>query len=141
MGKSTVFNALTGLNQHTAIGLGRRLPTLRAATDMEGEFLSWWIIPGTYSLMANSLEEEVARDFICFGEPDHRGGGDGSTCLERNLNLWLQMLEVTGRMVVCVNLMDEAKKKGITIDLAVLSRELGYPWWAPAPGRAKGCRI
>lgn len=82
-------------------------------------------IPGTYSLMANSVEEEVARDFICFGNPDITVVIVDGTCLERNLNLVLQTIEITKNVIVCVNLMDEAKRKGIKIDLKKLSRLLG----------------
>ena len=82
-------------------------------------------IPGTYSLMANSVEEEVARDFICFGNPDITVVIVDGTCLERNLNLVLQTIEITKNVIVCVNLMDEAKRKGIKIDLKKLSQLLG----------------
>lgn len=84
-------------------------------------------IPGTYSLMAHSVEEEVARDFICFGDPDAVVVVCDATCLERNMNLVLQTLEITDRVVVCVNLMDEARKKHIEIDFGKLSENLGVP--------------
>ena len=84
-------------------------------------------IPGTYSLMANSVEEEVARDFICFGDPDAVVIVADATCLERNLNLVLQVLEAQKCAVLCVNLLDEAKKKKISIDLAALEKQLGIP--------------
>ena len=84
-------------------------------------------IPGTYSLMAHSAEEIVARNFICFGEPDAVIIVCDATCLERNLNLVLQTLEITGKVVVCVNLMDEARKKGIRIDFDAISQKLGVP--------------
>ena len=84
-------------------------------------------LPGTYSLMANSVEEEVARDFICFADPDATVVVTDATCLERNLNLVLQTLEITDRVVVCVNLIDEAKRKKIRIDLKSLSKQLGVP--------------
>ena len=138
VGKSTVFNALTGLNQHTGNWPGKTVANAQGRYRYGGENFILVDIPGTYSLMANSLEEEVARDFICFGEPDTVVVVTDATCLERNLNLVLQVLEVTGRMVVCVNLMDEAKKKGITIDLAVLSRELGVPVVGASARQGKG---
>lgn len=84
-------------------------------------------IPGTYSLMAHSAEEEVARNFICFGEPDAVVVVCDATCLERNLNLVLQTMEISSRVLVCVNLLDEAKRKGIQIDLGALSARLGVP--------------
>src|SRR5699024_5108640 len=84
-------------------------------------------LPGTYSLMANSTEEEIARDFICFGNSSTTIVVVDATCLERNLNLVLQTIEITSKVVVCVNLMDEAKRKGISIDLDKLSKELGVP--------------
>ncbi len=84
-------------------------------------------LPGTYSLMAHSAEEEVARNFICFGSPDAVAVVCDATCLERNLNLVLQTMELSPRVVVCVNLMDEAKRKGIHVDLKLLSERLGVP--------------
>ncbi|SHI71666.1 ferrous iron transport protein B [Clostridium cavendishii DSM 21758] len=127
VGKSTIFNNLTGLNQHTGNWPGKTV------TNAHGEYFykdTKFIlvdIPGTYSLMSNSVEEEVARDFICFGNPDTTVIVLDATCLERNLNLALQTLEITSNVVVCVNLMDEAKRKGISINLKKLSKELGVP--------------
>ncbi|KZL91409.1 ferrous iron transport protein B [Clostridium magnum] len=127
VGKSTVFNNLTGLNQHTGNWPGKTV------TNAQGKYyykdLNFILvdIPGTYSLMASSVEEEVARDFICFGNPDTTVIVVDATCLERNLNLVLQTLEITSKVVICVNLMDEAKRKGISIDLEELSKQLGVP--------------
>lgn len=127
VGKSTVFNNLTGLNQHTGNWPGKTV------TNAQGKYyykdLNFILvdIPGTYSLMASSVEEEVARDFICFGNPDTTVIVVDATCLERNLNLVLQTLEITSKVVVCVNLMDEANRKGISIDLEELSKQLGVP--------------
>lgn len=84
-------------------------------------------IPGTYSLMSHSEEEEIARDYICFGNPDATIVIVDSTCLERNLNLVYQTMEITPNIVLCVNLLDEAKKKGITIDFEKLEEKLGIP--------------
>jgi ferrous iron transport protein B len=95
-------------------------------------------IPGTYSLMANSAEEEIARDFICFGGPDVTVVVADATCLERNLNLALQVMEITGSVVLCVNLMDEARKKRIRIDLEALSSELGIPVVGTSARSGKG---
>ncbi len=84
-------------------------------------------LPGTYSLLANSAEEEVARDFICFGRPDATVVVADATCLERNLNMVLQVIEITDNVVVCVNLLDEAERKQIHVDLHKLSMLLGVP--------------
>lgn len=127
VGKSTVFNSLTGLNQHTGNWPGKTV------ANAQGKYIHKNInfivvdIPGTYSLMANSTEEEIARDFICFGGPDATVIVTDATCLERNLNLVLQTLEITGSVVVCVNLLDEAKRKKINVNLRKLSELLGVP--------------
>lgn len=127
VGKSTVFNALTGLNQHTGNWPGK---TVECASgkykykDMDFKLID---IPGTYSLMANSPEEEIARDFICFEKPDAVIVTVDATCMERNLNLVIQILEVTQKVVICVNLIDEAKRKKIKIDIDELSMQLGVP--------------
>lgn len=127
VGKSTVFNSLTGLNQHTGNWPGKTVTNAHGNYKHRNTNFIMVDIPGTYSLMANSVEEEVARDFICFGNPDTTVLVVDSTCLERNLNLVLQTLEITSNVVVCVNLMDEAKKKHISIDLEKLSNLLGVP--------------
>ncbi|MBQ2676668.1 MAG: ferrous iron transport protein B [Clostridia bacterium] len=138
VGKSTVFNALTGLNQHTGNWPGKTVCNAQGTYKLRDKNFILVDIPGTYSLMANSAEEEVARDFICFGEPDTTVVVTDATCLERNLNLVLQILEVTRNVVVCVNLMDEAKKKGIQIDLDELSLNLGVPVVATSAATKKG---
>ena len=127
VGKSTVFNALTGLNQHTGNWPGKTVASAqgRCATRENAYILV--DIPGTYSLMAHSAEEEVARNFICFGGADAVVVVCDATCLARNLNLVLQTLEITPNVVVCVNLMDEAARKGIRLDLELLSARLGVP--------------
>jgi ferrous iron transport protein B len=127
VGKSTVFNGLTGLKQHTGNWPGKTVANARGRYRYRGRNFTVVDIPGTYSLMANSTEEEIARDFICFGEPDVTVIVADATCLERNLNLALQVMEITGQGVLCVNLMDEAQKKRIHIDLQRLSSELGIP--------------
>ena len=127
VGKSTVFNSLTGLNQHTGNWPGKTVANAQGKTRHKGTNFILVDIPGTYSLMANSVEEEVARDFICFGEPDAVVVVADATCLERNLNLVLQTMEITDKTVLCVNLMDEAEKKRIRIDLDRLSTRLGIP--------------
>ncbi|MEG2353564.1 MAG: ferrous iron transport protein B [Clostridium sp.] len=127
VGKSTVFNALTGLNQHTGNWPGKTISNAQGVYKHRGKNFVMVDIPGTYSLMANSAEEEVARDFLCFGNPDVTIVVADATCLERNLNLVLQTMEITKNIVLCVNLLDEAKKKKINIDLEKLSLELGIP--------------
>ncbi|MGI6176278.1 MAG: ferrous iron transport protein B [Christensenellales bacterium] len=127
VGKSTVFNELTGLNQHTGNWPGKTVMHAQGRFEHEGAHYLVVDLPGTYSLMAHSVEEEVARDFICFGAPDVIAVVCDATCLERNCNLVLQVLEITRDVVVCVNLMDEAKKKHIEIDLKRLSEKLGVP--------------
>ncbi|NMM61864.1 ferrous iron transport protein B [Clostridium sp. P21] len=127
VGKSTVFNNLTGLNQHTGNWPGKTVTNAHGNYLYKNTNFILVDIPGTYSLMSNSIEEEVARNFICFGNPDTVVIVVDATCLERNLNLVLQTLEITSKVVVCVNLMDEAERKGITINLKELSKCLGVP--------------
>lgn len=139
-GKSTLFNALTGLNQHTGNWPGKTV--LRA----EGSYIHQGIkyilvdLPGSYSLMANSIDEKVARNFICFGRPDATVVVADATCLERNLNLVLQVMEITSKVVLCVNLIDEAERKKIQVDIAGLSGELGIPVVATAARNGRGLR-
>lgn len=127
VGKSTVFNALTGLNQHTGNWAGKTVANAQGRCIYKNRNYIFVDIPGTYSLFAHSREEEVARNYICFGKPDAVVVVCDATCLERNLNLVLQTLEITDKVIVCVNLMDEAKKKGIEIDIDELSKILGVP--------------
>jgi len=138
VGKSTVFNALTGLNQHTGNWPGKTVVNAQGKYRHEDMNFIMVDIPGTYSLMANSTEEEIARDFICFGGSDAVVVVADATCLERNLNLVLQTMEITGRVVLCVNLMDEAKKKKINIDLKVLTSRLGIPVIGTSARSGKG---
>lgn len=127
VGKSTVFNSLTGMNQHTGNWPGKTVSNAQGYCESSRHSYVMVDIPGTYSLMAHSAEEEVARNFICFGEPDAVVVVCDATCLERNLNLVLQTIEISSNVVVCVNLMDEAKRKNIHIDLKSLSSKLGVP--------------
>ena len=127
VGKSTVFNSLTGLNQHTGNWPGKTVTNAQGKYRHKDRNFIMVDIPGTYSLMANSVEEEIARDFVCFGDPDAVVVVTDATCLERNLNLVLQTLEITDRVVVCVNLIDEAKRKKISINCEELSKRLGVP--------------
>jgi len=127
VGKSTVFNSLTGLNQHTGNWPGKTVANAKGNFSHNNKSFILVDLPGTYSLLANSVEEEVARDFICFGKHDAIVVVVDATCLERNLNLVMQILEVTNRVIICVNLLDEAKKKKIRIDLIKLQDLLGVP--------------
>lgn len=127
VGKSTIFNSLTGLNQHTGNWPGKTVTNAQGRYKYKERNFILIDIPGTYSLMANSVEEEVARDFILFGNPDGTIIVTDATLLERNLNLVLQTLEITDSVVVCVNLMDEAKRKKIHVDIDNLSKLLGVP--------------
>ena len=136
VGKSTVFNSLTGLNQHTGNWPGKTVTNAQGKYRHKDRNFILVDIPGTYSLMANSTEEEVARDFVCFGAPDAVVVVTDATCLERNLNLVLQTLEITDKVVVCVNLIDEAKRKKISIDTEKLSELLGVPV-VPTNARSK----
>ena len=126
-GKSTVFNSLTGLRQHTGNWPGKTVTNAQGRYSYNDKSFVLVDLPGTYSIMSNSVEEEVARDFICFGNPHTTVVVTDATCLERNLNLVLQILEITNKVVVCVNLLDEAERKTIRVDLKGLSRILGVP--------------
>jgi len=126
-GKSTVFNALTGLRQHTGNWPGKTVVRAEGAFEHKGDHVKVVDLPGTYSLQAGSADEEVARDFVLFGRPDVTVVVVDATRLERNLNLVLQVLEITDRVVVFLNLMDEAKRHGIAIDVGRLEKELGVP--------------
>ena len=127
VGKSTVFNGLTGMNQHTGNWAGKTVANAVGSFATKKRSYTLVDIPGTYSLNARSREEEIARNFICFENPDCVVVVCDATCLERNMALVLQTLEITRNVVVCVNLMDEAKKKGIKINLGLLSEKLGVP--------------
>ncbi len=126
-GKSTVFNSLTGLRQHTGNWPGKTVARAEGAFGYADKKYKIVDLPGTYSLLSTSTDEEIARDFLLFGKPDVTIIVADATRIERNLNLVLQVLEITERAVLCVNLMDEAKRNGITIDIRALSRDLGIP--------------
>ena len=136
VGKTTVFNALTGLRQHTGNWPGKTVARAEGAFLHDGRRVKVVDLPGTYSLHAGSADEEVARDFILFGQPDVTVVVVDATRLERNLNLVLQILEITDRVVVCLNLVDEARRHGISVDAKLLQRELGVPV-VPAVARRK----
>lgn len=127
VGKSTIFNSLTGMHQHTGNWIGKTVANATGKSIIKDKEFIFVDIPGTYSIMSNSEEEEIARDYICFGNPDVTVIVVDSTCLERNLNLVFQIMEITDNIIVCVNLLDEAKKKKIKINLKRLEQLLGVP--------------
>ncbi len=127
VGKSTLFNALTGMNRHTGNWAGKTVDNGEGTVIIGDTSYTFVDIPGTYSLMAKSPEEEIARNFICFGGADMVVAVCDATALERNLNLVLQIIEITDRCMVCINLLDEAAKKGIEIDIGKISESLGVP--------------
>lgn len=135
-GKSTVFNALTGLRQHTGNWPGKTVTRAEGAFEYQDHKYKLIDLPGTYSLMSRSEDEEVARNFILFGKPTLTVIVVDASRLERNLNLVLQILEISSNAILCLNLMDEAEKNNITIDYRSLSRELGIPV-VPTSARSK----
>ena len=126
-GKSTVFNALTGLHQHTGNWPGKTVVNARGKYKYKDQNYILVDLPGTYSIFASSEEEIIARDYICFGQPDAVVVVTDATCLERNLNLVLQVMELTDNVILCINLIDEANKKGIHINVEGLKKELSIP--------------
>jgi GTPase len=126
-GKSTVFNALTGLRQHTGNWPGKTVARAEGGFSYRDRRYKLVDLPGTYSLLSTSVDEEIARDFLLFGRPDVTVVVADATRLERNLNLVLQVLEITGRAVLCLNLMDEAERHGVKVDDRQLARDLGVP--------------
>jgi ferrous iron transport protein B len=135
-GKSTVFNALTGLRQHTGNWPGKTVSRAEGGFKYGDKRYKLVDLPGSYSLLATSLDEEIARDFILFGQPDVTIVVVDATRLERNLNLVLQVLEITDRVVVCLNLIDEAERHGLQVDERRLARDLGVPV-VPTAARSK----
>ena len=127
VGKSTIFNQLTGMHQHTGNWPGKTVACAQGFCRTDACEYLLVDLPGTYSLLAHSAEEQVARDFLCFGGADATIVVCDATCLERNCNLVLQIREICDRVIVCINLMDEAARKGISIDLSLLSQRLGVP--------------
>ncbi len=126
-GKSTVFNALTGLRQHTGNWPGKTVTRAEGAYSYADKKYKLVDLPGTYSLLSTSQDEEVARNFILFGKPDVTIIVVDACRLERNLNLALQILEITDKAVLCLNLIDEAERNNIDIDTRMLAKELGIP--------------
>ncbi len=140
VGKSTLFNALTGMNQHTGNWPGKTVAVAQGQCQHQGQKLTFIDLPGCYSLATNSAEEDVARDFIYYANPMAVVVVCDATCLERSLNLVLQIMEITERVIVCVNLSDEAAKKGIIVDTKKLSLLLGVQVVATAARNKLGLR-
>jgi ferrous iron transport protein B len=137
-GKSTIFNALTGLRQHTGNWPGKTVTRAEGGFRYQDRRYKLIDLPGAYSLLSTSADEEVARDFILFGRPHVTVVVADATRLERNLNLVLQVLAITDRAVVAVNLIDEARRHGITVDARGLARDLGVPVIPLAARRGEG---
>jgi Fe2+ transport system protein B len=137
-GKSTVFNNLTGLRQHTGNWPGKTVARSEGGFIYNNKRYKVVDLPGTYSLLSTSTDEEVARNFILFGQPDVTVIVVDATRLERNLNLALQILEITDRAVLCLNMMDEARRNNIEIDVRTLSKELGIPVIQASARRKQG---
>lgn len=137
-GKSTVFNALTGMRQHVGNWAGSTVTRAEGAFGFDDRVFKVVDLPGTYSLLSTSGDEDVARDFLLFGDPDVTVVVVDATRLERNLNLVLQILQVTNRVVVALNLMDEARRHRIDVDVRHLKRELGVPVVPMAARRGEG---
>jgi ferrous iron transport protein B len=135
-GKSTIFNNLTGLRQHTGNWPGKTVTRAEGAFSYSDKKFKVVDLPGTYSLFSMSTDEEIARDFLLFGKPDVTVVVVDATRVERNLNLVLQILEITDRVVICLNLIDEAQRHNLSIDDRQLSRDLGVPV-VPTAARVK----
>ncbi len=138
VGKSTVFNALTGLKQHTGNWVGKTVGNATGSYIYHNNKYEITDLPGTYSLCAHSAEEVTARDHICFARPDVTVIVCDASCLERNLNLVLQITEITNKAVMCVNMIDEASKKNIAVNIKKLSELLGIPVVATSARNKKG---
>lgn len=139
-GKSTIFNALTGLNQHVGNWAGKTVSMATGVYGFGDKRYKVVDLPGTYSLLSTSVDEEIARDFILFGKPNVTVIVTDATSLERNLGLALQILEITGRAVVALNLIDEARRSGLKIDEKTLAQDLGVPVVPLAARRGEGIK-
>lgn len=139
-GKSSIFNALTGLKQHTGNWPGKTVTRAEGGYKLDAKRYKLVDLPGTYSLLSASQDEEIARDFILFGRPDCTVVVTDATCLERNLNLVLQVLEISDKVVVCVNMMDEARRKGFKVDAGALANDLGVPVVTTVARTGRGLR-
>ena len=138
VGKSTLFNALTGLRQHTGNWAGKTVEAAVGRCRHGGLDYTLVDLPGTCSLLAQTAEERAARTFLCSGASAGAVAVCDATCLERGLDLALQVLELQPRTVVCVNLLDEGARKGLRVDLEALSRAMGVPVAGTSAGREEG---
>ena len=138
VGKSTVFNALTGLRQHTGNWAGKTVGSAQGRWEFQGRAYQLVDLPGCVSLLSQAGEERAAREYLLSGQAQAVVVVCDATCLERGLSLVLQVLEITARAVVCVNLLDEAQRKGIRVDLERLSQKLGVPVVGTSAGRGRG---
>lgn len=127
VGKSTLFNELTGMNQHTGNWPGKTVESAVGYYEYKDKKIKMVDLPGTYSLLSNSEEEEIARNYICLGDANVIVVVADATSLERNLNLFFQVYEIADNVVLCINLIDEASKRGIEIDLNKLENEINAP--------------
>ena len=137
-GKSTIFNSLTGLRQHVGNWPGKTVTRAEGAFSYNNNKYKLVDLPGTYSLLSTSVDEEIARDFVLFGQPDVTIVVADAARLERNLGLAMQVLEITDRVVVALNLIDEARGNGVTVDERALTRDLGVPVVPMAARRGEG---
>ena len=137
-GKSTVFNAITGLRQHVGNWPGKTVARAEGSFTYMGKRYKLIDLPGTYSLLSTATDEEIARNFLLFSHPEVVVVVVDSTILERNLNLALQVLEISNRVVICLNLVDEAARKGIEVDAEQLSLDLGVPVIPTVANASKG---
>ena len=126
-GKSTLFNALTGMRQHTGNWAGKTVSIAEGNVQYKGKTFNMIDLPGTYSLFSNSTDEEVARNYIVFEKPEVTLVVFDAMSLERNFNLALQVLEMTKNVIICINLIDEAEKQGIKINERFMTKRLGVP--------------
>lgn len=126
-GKSTLFNLLTGLKQHTGNWAGKTVDLKTGTFSFKKNNYEMIDLPGTYSLFSNSMDEKIARDYILFENPDVTLVILDATALERNMNLALQVMEITDRVIICINLIDEAEKLGMEINDKILMKRLGVP--------------
>jgi len=137
-GKSTIFNSLTGLRQHVGNWPGKTVTRAEGAFSYNNNKYKLVDLPGTYSLLSTSVDEEIARDFVLFGQPNVTIVVADAARLERNLGLAMQVLEITDRVVVALNLIDEARGNGVTVDERALTRDLGVPVVPMAARRGEG---
>jgi len=137
-GKSTIFNSLTGLRQHVGNWPGKTVTRAEGAFSYNNNKYKLVDLPGTYSLLSTSVDEEIARDFVLFGQPDVTIVVADAARLERNLGLAMQVLEITDRVVVALNLIDEARGNGVSVDERALTRDLGVPVVPMAARRGEG---